>query len=170
MKTAKSIAGLLLAAGIGLLAGCSSSPTGQGYGELKLNLIDSPADYQQVNIVVSHVDAHINGADSLNGWVTVNSTRTTYNLLQLINGANAILGDVKLPAGKYTQLRLVFDTGSTIMVGGVTFPLQVSSSLQSGLKLNNNFDITSARGSLLQRTLLVRDRFRRDIPDEDVER
>ncbi|HVP07680.1 MAG TPA: DUF4382 domain-containing protein, partial [Candidatus Acidoferrum sp.] len=104
--TSKPLIILFLAIGIISLICCSSSPTSSGYGELRLTLIDSPSAVSEVNIVVTKVEVHSSGLDSLSGWVTVRSDTATYYLLQLENGANAILGNKMLPAGKYTQVRL----------------------------------------------------------------
>ena len=123
-----------------LIAGCSSSSTSpSGQGEVRLVLVDSPAAFDQVNIVVTKVDVHAAGSDSASGWITLNDTTATYDLLILTNGANSILGDNMLPVGKYTQIRLSIGTGSNVVIGGVSYALDVSSA--TGLKLNHNFDI-----------------------------
>ncbi len=125
---------------LALIAGCSSSSTSpSGQGEIRLVLVDSPAAFDQVNIVVTKVDVHAAGSDSVSGWITVNDTLATYDLLTLTNGANSILGNDMLPAGKYTQIRLSIGTGSNVVIGGVSYSLDVSSA--TGLKLNHNFDI-----------------------------
>ncbi len=130
-----------------LVAGCSNSTSPSGTGELKLLLTDSPAQYDEVNIVVTQVDVHVANADSLSGWSVVNNDSATYDLLTLRNGANAILGDTMLAVGHYTQIRLHIGTGSNVVVGGVRFPLDVSS--DSIVKLNHEFDISSGTLYLL---------------------
>jgi len=104
-------------------------------------MIDSPATYQHVYIVINQVDVHMAGADSTSGWVTINNVPATYDLLTLQNGASAVLGDQILPVGKYTQIRLVIGTESNVIVNDTIYSLQMPSGMQTGIKLNNEFDI-----------------------------
>jgi hypothetical protein len=148
MKYSPALAALVIL-GIGLiLTGCSDSGTSpKEPGQLRLYLVDSPAAYNQVNIAVSRVEVHLADVDSASGWMVVNDSAETYDLLQLRNGANAILGDEMLPAGKYTQIRLMIGIGSTIVVDGVTYPLEIPST--TGVKLNHPFTIESGALYLL---------------------
>ncbi len=83
--------------------------------------------------------------------VPVVDTTATFDLLKLQNGASAIFGDKQLAVGQYTQIRLIIGTGSNVMVGGVSYPIQIPSGLQTGLKLNRTFNI--AAGQLYELTL-----------------
>jgi Domain of unknown function (DUF4382) len=128
-----------------LVAGCSkSSPTSPGgSGTFQVNMIDSPGAFDAVNIVVDSVQAHITSSDTASGWVTLNSTGGTYDLLQLVNGASAVIGKAAVPAGTYSQLRLFIGSGSDVVVGGSSYPLTIPSGMQSGLKLNVDATIQS---------------------------
>nr|MBN2278800.1 DUF4382 domain-containing protein [candidate division Zixibacteria bacterium] len=131
-----------------LIAGCSNSPTSpSGQGQIRLILVDSPAGFDQVNIVVKKVEVHGANSDVSSGWMTVNDTIAVYDLLTLTNGVNSILGDKMLPAGKYTQIRLSIGSGSNVVIDGVTYALDISSA--TGLKLNHNFDIEEGKLYLL---------------------
>ena len=127
------VGGLLLA-----LTGCSKSngPTSSGSGSMQVNMVDSPASYDAVYIVITSVDAHTAGSDSTTGWVALNSTPGTYNLLAYTNGNFAVIGNAQIPAGHYTQIRLNIGTGSTVVVNGVSHPLDIPSAFQTGVKLN----------------------------------
>lgn len=142
----KTILLYLLALGF-VVFGCSNSdePTApsSSQGEIKMSLIDSPAGFDAVNIVVTQVSVHQTNADSLTGWIVIDSTTRTFDLLKLTNGASALLGSKKLDAGKYTQIRLKIGAGSNVVVAGSSIPLDVPSGTQSGLKLNHNFDIVA---------------------------
>ena len=126
-----------------LYTGCSednstNSPAGQG--QLKISMVDSPAQYDEVNIVVSRVEVHM--ADSSEGsWMVVNPVPHTYDLLELANGASVVLGDTFLTAGHYTQIRLILGDGSNVVVNGISYPLTIPSGMQTGVKLNHEFDI-----------------------------
>jgi hypothetical protein len=131
-----------------LIAGCSNSPTSSpDQGRIRLFLVDSPADFEEVNIVVTRVEIHAAGSDETSGWITLSDTTATYDLLKLTNGVNSVLGDKMLPVGKYTQIRLLIGTGSGVVVDGVTYELDISSA--TGLKLNHNFDIEEGKLYLL---------------------
>ncbi len=121
-----------------LVAGCtnSSPSSANGTGTLQINMVDSPGDFGAVNIVIDSVEAHIATSDSTSGWVTLNSTQGTYNLLQLVNGVNAVIGKAAVPAGQYSQIRLYIGSGSNVVLAGTSYPLTIPSGMQSGLKLN----------------------------------
>lgn len=124
------------------ISGCSDS-TGpkDGQGQIKIMMVDSPADYDEVNIVVTRVEVHLSGYDDNSGWFVINNNVATYDLLLLRNGASVILGDNYLNAGHYTQIRLIIGEGSNVVVNGVVYPLEIPSGEQTGLKLNHEFDI-----------------------------
>jgi hypothetical protein len=127
--------------------GCTSSnstdPQSNPTGIMQVLMTDDPAAYDQVNIVVDSVRVHVNNADTTSGWYTLNNSSTSYNLLNLVNGVNAMIGNAKLPAGHYTQLRLYIGSGSNVVVNGQTKSLNVPSGSQSGLKLNVDATIHS---------------------------
>ena len=128
-----------------IYAGCSGDnstnpPSNNKQGQLKITMVDSPADFDAVNIAVTRVEVYM--ADSINGgWMVINPVPHTYDLLQLTNGANVVLGDTFLIAGHYTQIRLILGEGCNVVVGGVTYPLTIPSGMQTGIKLNHEFDI-----------------------------
>ncbi|MCL4538143.1 MAG: DUF4382 domain-containing protein [Bacteroidetes bacterium] len=128
-----------------LVTGCSkSSPTSSsGSGTLQINMVDSPGNFDAVNIVIDSVQAHIASSDTTSGWVTLSSTPGTYNLLELVNGANAVIGKASVPTGQYSQIRLFVGSGSNVVIAGASYPLSIPSGMQSGLKLNVDATIQS---------------------------
>jgi len=123
---------------------CSDSTSSETeQGQIKITMVDAPAAYDQINIVVDRVEVHRSGSDSASGWFVINNNTATYNLLTLRNGASVILCDNYLDAGHYTQIRLIIGTGSNIVVDGITYPLDVPSGEQTGIKLNHEFEIQS---------------------------
>lgn len=124
---------------------CSDSTSPEtGQGQLKLIMVDAPAGYDEVNIVVTRVEVHRTDADSNSGWFVINDITATYDLLTLRNGASVILGNNSLDAGHYSQIRLLIGQGSNIVVDGITYPLEIPSGEQTGVKLNHSFEILSA--------------------------
>src|SRR5439155_15504331 len=139
---------LAMSVAVGFLAGCSNGPSAPGYGTMTVRMTDAPGDFEHVNLVVTQVVAHLaDGSDSDSaeensdstgagsGWIVLNNTGTTYDLVALRNGVFAVIGTASVPAGHYTQLRLKLGAGSNVVLGGTTYPLTVPSGLQKGLKL-----------------------------------
>jgi len=125
----------------GLPAGCSDSTDPAGDGRLVVNLIDAPAAYDSVIVAVERVEVHRDGEDSNSGWLVVHDTPASFDLLQLVDGASAVLADHALAPGRYTQLRLILGDGSYVVEAGERHDLRVPSGLQTGIKLNHPFDI-----------------------------
>ncbi len=126
-----------------LFYGCSKdnpvSPSGSG--EMRMYMVDSPANFDAVLINVTEVDVHSATSDSNGGWFVLNSTPHVYDLLSLRNGLSAVLGDTMLPAGQYSQIRLILGAGSSVVINGISYSLTIPSGFQTGIKLNGNFNI-----------------------------
>ena len=139
-----------------LVAACGGGVTNSGTGTLGVSLTDAPAcGFKEVNVTVSKVRVHQSNMASVNsgGWtdITLNPAQKI-NLLDLNNGVLLNLGETTLPAGHYTQLRLVLDpnksgglANSVIPVGGTEQPLVTPSAVQSGIKLINEFDVADGQ-------------------------
>jgi len=182
MKKFYKLIGFLLALTmITLISGCgggsssTSTATAPSTGTLVLNLKDAPGDFQAVYVTIKEVQVHMgedetqenstteensvaedqDSADS-NAWITVVSPNKTYDLLELQNGVEAVLGEEDLTAGHYTQMRLVLDSepddsnnmlkeahpfGNYVIIDGNYFEIIIPSSMQSGIKLIKGFDI-----------------------------
>lgn len=127
------------------VAGCSNSTTSPGFGTMILRMTDAPADFQEVNLEITQVSAHLGGAgtdsDSTSGWQVLRAESINVDLLTLRNGVFTTLALAEVPAGHYTQIRLKLGAGSNVVVDGVTYPLTVPSGLQSGYKLVGSFDV-----------------------------
>jgi hypothetical protein len=68
--------------------------------------------------------------------MTVPVTDSIYDLLQLQDSANAMLGSLVIPTGTLSQVRLILGSHNTVTVNSVVYPLLLSSQDESGLKLN----------------------------------
>lgn len=124
---------------------CSKSTSSKKDGYLKIYLTDTPTDFEEVNIVVSEVWIHEASDDTLENWILLDSTTSTYDLLVLRNGVLALLDSSQLPAGHYTQLRLKVTDGSYVVVDGDPYDLEIPSGYTSGIKLNHQFTIEEGR-------------------------
>jgi hypothetical protein len=137
----------------GVLAACGGGGGGQASGTLSVAMTDAPAcGYDEVNVTVNKIRVHQSAVagEGEGGWtdITLNPSRRI-NLLDLTNGIVEELGQTSLPAGRYTQLRLVLDanTGSS-MANSVVLSdtknevaLTTPSGTQSGLKIGHTFDV-----------------------------
>jgi hypothetical protein len=115
------------------LTACSDSETTTS--KVEVWLTDSPGDYQEVNIDVVGVEVHVGDDDTESGWISLPTTEGVYNLLELTNGIDTLLGEIEVPAGKISQIRLILGNNNSIKVGGENHPLSTPSAQQSGLKL-----------------------------------
>jgi hypothetical protein len=127
-------------------------------GTLRVALTDAPSCYEHVYITVEKVRAHKSGSasDTDGGWSEiVLSPAKRVDLLSLTNGVLEELGTTSLPAGQYSQIRLVLasnsGTGTSSVanavqpIGGTLTPLDTPSGQQSGLKLQAHFDVVAGQ-------------------------
>jgi hypothetical protein len=156
MKTLR-IAGASLAASLLIAAGCGGGGgiggTGQDAGTMRVSIGDAPAcGYEAVNITIERVRVNKNSTagDDDAGWSeVVLSPARRIDLLTLTNGVLEDLGQTSLPAGRYTQLRLVLAANdathplanSVVPAGGQEMALETPSAQQTGLKLNLDMDV-----------------------------
>ncbi|MEP6872807.1 MAG: DUF4382 domain-containing protein [Burkholderiales bacterium] len=126
-----------------------------GTGTLRLAITDAPScGYDAVNITIEkvRVNQSVDAADGDTGWseITMNPAKRI-DLLTLSNGVLQDLGQTSLPAGKYTQLRLVLAANggatplanSVVPTGGAETALTTPSAQQSGIKLNTDINVAS---------------------------
>ena len=151
----KPLAWLMASLLVALVAGCGGNNSAAP-GTLGVSLTDAPAcGFDAVNVTVVKVRVHksSSASDKDAGWtdITLNPARKI-NLLNLTNGVLDNLGETPLPAGHYTQLRLVLDpntstnfANSVVPAGGIETTLVTPSAVQSGIKLVNEFDVVSGQ-------------------------
>jgi hypothetical protein len=116
------------------MTACSDDDAAKN-ARLEVRLTDAPGDYQEVNIDIQDVQVQTSeGSD----WQSVidPERKGVYNLLELTNGLDTLLGSIELPAGRVSQIRLILGSENTITVDGETHDLSTPSAQQSGLKLN----------------------------------
>lgn len=156
-RTLCLIAGMSAAA---LLAACGGGGGAQAPGTLSVAMTDAPScGFDEVNVTVQKVRVHQSASAGENdaGWtdISLNPARKI-NLLDLTNGALEELGQTPLAAGHYTQMRLVLDPNAgaslansvvltTSPANTTEISLDTPSAVQSGIKLNHEFDVASGQ-------------------------
>jgi hypothetical protein len=112
-----------------LFIACSDSNQN---ARLEVRLTDAPGDYDAVNIDIQGVQVQSNSG----GWTSLEVETGVYNLLELTNGLDVLLGSIELPAGRVSQIRLILGNNNTLKIGEESFNLTTPSADQTGLKLN----------------------------------
>lgn len=150
MARVAAVTGALLLAACG--GGGGGGEAGGGEGTLRVSITDAPACYEHVYITVAGVKVHTSAAagEDEAGWRELKlGAPKRIDLLDLTNGVLEEIGSMPLPAGDYSQLRLVLaeNGGSEPLanavqpVGGALVPLKTPSATQSGLKLQVHFKV-----------------------------
>lgn len=131
------------------LGGCSDS---EAPGTLRVSMVDAPlieSGVEAVMVTFSSIRVHRDddAEASSDGWTEIMGAGTavedrTFNLLELVNGVSALLGEQQLEAGTYTQIRIIVEN-AIARVDGVDEELTIPSGPQTGIKLVGNFTIES---------------------------
>lgn len=158
-RNMKFTLGAALLAGLAACGGGGGGDSTAGSGTLRLALTDAPScGYDAVHVTVAKVRVHQSSSagDADAGWseIVLNPARRV-DLLSLTNGVLMELGQIPLPTGKYTQMRLVLAdnsatqplANSVLPTGGREVALKTPSGQQSGVKTNINIDIAENKMS-----------------------
>ncbi|MBS1272251.1 MAG: hypothetical protein MAGBODY4_01391 [Candidatus Marinimicrobia bacterium] len=108
-----------------------------------MQTFDAPLtmDAEHVCFDIQEVSVHKADEDSTEGWMVIAEPDTTFDYLEMVNGVKAILADTSLETGHYTQMRLLLGSDNSIVVDGNRHSLRIPSGMQTGVKLNLDFDI-----------------------------
>ncbi len=137
----KQLLSIVLATG--LLQGCLSDDSSES-SQLSLSITDAAIDFAaKVEIEVNGIEIHSN-----DGTYTFEFENTrTINLLDLQGSqSESLLTNETVPAGEYQWVRLMVETATITLTEGLTIPLTIPSSDQTGYKLVGGFTLP-AHGS-----------------------
>lgn len=125
---------------VGALASAAMAGCGpQGHGTLAVELIDAPnTSVKSIFVTVNEVDVQEDGS----GTQTLFKGPLTVDLLTLKDTTQP-LGQIELPVGKVSQIRLVLADGPQYVVlsDGTQVPLKTPSGQESGIKLVGDFPV-----------------------------
>jgi hypothetical protein len=130
------------------VAACSDS-SGTGTGTLSVRMTDAPfpfSDVASVDVFVVRVDARQSDPTDAeatdetnhNGWTTIATPNTSFNLLDLAGGRTTNLGAATLATGTYDGFRLIIDPSRSTMTlkDGTQPAIMFPSAGHSGIKIN----------------------------------
>ncbi len=118
-------------------------------GKVTMYVKDLPATWAHVNVTFTQVQIH--SANGSVGWqnLTLNTTHTI-DLAALVN-VSALLAEGSVPAGNYTQIRIVVTNATGVMTNGTAVNFKVPSGV---LKTTHPFTVT--KGDTTKLTLDIR--------------
>ncbi|MDQ1922222.1 DUF4382 domain-containing protein [Massilia pseudoviolaceinigra] len=126
-------------------------------GTLDVSLTDAPAcGFDAVNVTVSKVRVHksAGAADADSGWSeVVLAPPRKINLLNLTNGKLDPLGSTAVPAGRYSQVRLVLDPNTGAGLANTVTPtatkvettLETPAAIHSGVRIASDFEVVAGQ-------------------------
>jgi hypothetical protein len=94
-----------------------------------------------VNIDIQGIEIKAGDGNDNSGWRSLEVEEGVYNILDLTNGQDTLLSALELPAGRISQIRLIFGENNSVKIDGITKELSTPSAQQSGLKLNIHADL-----------------------------
>lgn len=125
---------LLIICFFGLIS-CKKSKETEAFGNIVFRLTDSPGEFEHVYLDIDKIE--INHSEK--GWITISDAMNgNIDILAYNNGSDTLISNSTLPAGTFTQIRLILGANNSLVKNGITYPLTVPSGSQSGIKININ--------------------------------
>ena len=115
---------------LGVVMNSCSADSAKTY-PVAIKMTDAPGPYDAVFVDLQGVEITGSGGET----VTLSAKKGIYNLLDLSNGATALIATDTLETSKVEQIRLILGTKNTVVLNGISYPLSTPSADQSGLKL-----------------------------------
>lgn len=119
---------------LGVLFSSCNTDDGNSTYPYSVRLTDAPGPYDKVNVDIQGVEVF--GEDGKS--VALNVKKGIYNLLEFSNGVDTILATDSLEISSVKQIRLILGSDNTVVLDGISYPLNTPSAEQSGLKLKVN--------------------------------
>ncbi len=115
----------------------TSGVASAGMGTLNVYVKDAPANWIHVNVTFDKIEVQAADQGNESGWHNYTVTKTVD--LASLTSLSALLGSEKLPAGKYTQLRLHVTKAVGTMSNGTKYDFTVPS---GELRTDDPFNIS----------------------------
>lgn len=145
LKLRKFVGLLLAAVAFTSFYSCSDDDDNlsEDTARVTVRMTDAPGDYDAVFVDVADVMIKADGTTGEDeGWTSLGNVQTgVYDLLELTGGVTQLLAEAEIPAGHYSQIRLVLGNNNSVIYNGESQSLSTPSAQQSGLKLQLNQEL-----------------------------
>lgn len=136
MKKLLSVAFLGLCIG---LSACNKNESGSEMTRVSVKLTDGPGAYDAVFLSIKEVRIL-----SSEGESSLAVDTKPFNILKFRMGKDTLIASKDVPSGRLQEVRLVLnDTGNSVVINGITYPLTTPSGQSSGVKLKVNETLES---------------------------
>ena len=129
---------IMIAATVGL--SCQNPENTSFTGDFRIKLVDAPAAFDQVNVVVRRISAHRASASTTFGWTVISEDVASFDLLKLRNGVSATMVAATLPSGRYDGITVLFGT-SNVLEDGFERTVEIPSAIRNGAVIDAEFDV-----------------------------
>ena len=86
-------------------------------------LMDSPSNFDSVNIHIKKIEANVIGDSAV--WVPVDTKDTIVNVFHLQDSITMQVAHDNVPTGLLKQIRFILGDDNSVVIGGVSYPLQL---------------------------------------------
>lgn len=128
---------LLIIAFVGLgigLSACNKNEGSSGMTKVSVKLTDAPGAYDALYLSVKEIEVL-----SSEGRSTLAVNSNPFNILKFRMGKDTLIATQDIPSGQIQEVRLVLnDTGNSVVINGISYPLTTPSGQSSGVKLKVN--------------------------------
>ncbi len=136
MKKNLLTATIIFVTALAIFVGCkkdSDGTAGSGTSKIQIKMTDAPGNFSKINLNVKEIILI-----SDNKSYVLTSTSSTFNILDYRIGTSnpdILVANGEMPSGEITEIRLVLNSGNTIVDNGVEKPLSTPSGQTSGYKV-----------------------------------
>ena len=114
---------------------------------LIVTLVDSPADYHQLNVDIQEISLKTDGTNTDDGWIKLEKFNPgVYNILEFTGGQELPLADMEFPNGSISEIKLKLGKNNTLVIGDHTSNLLLANDFGDGYKFAVN-EIISGGGT-----------------------
>ena len=133
---------LLTVAFLGLcisLSACNKNESGSNMTKVSVKLTDGPGAYDAVFLSIKEVRIL-----SSEGESTFALDTKPFNILRFRMGKDTLIASKDIPSGRLQEVRLILnETGNTVVINGMSYPLTTPSGQSSGVKIKVNETLES---------------------------
>ncbi len=102
-------------------------PPEANWGIIEIRATDPPpADVSSAVVYLSSIEVHY-VSNSTSDWVTIVGAPPSFDLIEVLDGVEVILGSENVTAGKYTQIRMNVDMVEVVTTAGDNITAEVPS-------------------------------------------